>query len=64
MTEPCPWCGGDADPATTCPKSLPCPTCHVGPGQRCVRPSGHTAAQLHAARIRQAETNDKEALFQ
>jgi hypothetical protein len=56
--DPCPWCGGEADPTTTCPKSLTCPTCHAGPGSPCVRPSGHRAAQLHAQRIDGAVLRD------
>lgn len=54
-TERCAWCGGDADPATTCPKSITCPTCNAKPGKRCKRPSGHVAPELHATRIELAE---------
>jgi hypothetical protein len=56
--ETCEWCGGEADPATTCPRSVECPLCHAGPGHPCKRPSGHRAAQLHAPRIELAESND------
>lgn len=56
--ELCEWCGGLADPTTTCPKSIACPSCHAEPGQRCRRPSGHLATELHAARVEAAELRD------
>jgi hypothetical protein len=56
--ETCEWCGGEADPRTTCPRSIECPHCHAGPGSPCRRPSGHRASRLHAARIELAESND------
>jgi len=60
MTEPCPYCGSDtADPDSTCPKSIPCPTCRAKSGRRCKRPSGHPAQRLHAARIEAAEADDR-----
>lgn len=55
----CGWCGGDAIVGTTCPKSLDCAVCGVGPGERCRRPSGHVADQLHSSRIVAAELLDK-----
>lgn len=59
--ETCEWCGGQVIPGTTCPKSIACPTCGVGPGQSCRRPSDHRAAQLHAKRISTAEARDAPA---
>jgi hypothetical protein len=57
--DPCPYCGSDEyDPATTCPKSIACPTCKAEPGQSCRRPSGHRAMTLHAPRIAAAESTD------
>ena len=32
------------------PLAVPCPTCRARVGVRCVRPSGHQALDLHAAR--------------
>lgn len=52
---PCEWCGSEADVTTTCPRSIECPDCKAPPGSPCKRPSGHRAAQLHAARVRTAE---------
>ena len=57
----CKWCGGDAKPDTTCPKSIPCPKCGAEAGKSCVRPSGHRAHQLHTQRFLFAETMDKMA---
>lgn len=56
--ETCEWCGGDAEPDTTCPKSITCEQCGARPGQRCRRPSGHLASQLHDCRITTAELRD------
>lgn len=56
--EPCPFCGGDVIEGTTCPKSLPCPTCGARSGDSCRRPSGHRADRLHADRIAAAEEAD------
>lgn len=61
--EACRWCGGLADPSTTCPRSIECPHCHAGPGAPCKRPSGHRAAELHGDRIRAAELLDVEELL-
>jgi hypothetical protein len=54
----CEWCGGLADPYSTCPRSLECPDCHARPGSPCKRPSGHKASRLHAARAAAAEAID------
>jgi hypothetical protein len=54
----CPWCGGE-NTSGVCPKSITCPKCGVGPGVSCRRPSGHRAAQLHAARIELAESEQE-----
>jgi hypothetical protein len=56
---PCTWCGGTADPRTTCPRAVICPTCGAAPGDSCKRPSGHRAAELHAARVYLAEASDR-----
>lgn len=56
--ETCWWCDGEAIVGTTCPRSIACPTCGAKRGAPCVRPSGHRAAELHAARIEQAERLD------
>lgn len=53
----CEWCGG-VDTKGTCPWSLACPDCHVKPGRRCKRPSGHEADTLHMARVRLAESGE------
>lgn len=53
--EVCEWCGGDVIVGSVCPWSIECPTCHVKPGVRCKRPSGHAAADMHVGRIREAE---------
>lgn len=55
----CPHCGGEAVVGTTCPRAVPCPTCEAPAGTRCRRPSGHLADQLHAPRVRWAETIDE-----
>lgn len=44
-----------AETVATCPRSLSCPVCGARPGQSCKRPSGHRAAELHAARLALAE---------
>lgn len=54
LAAPCEWCGSDAA-VGTCPKSIECPRCAAKPGARCVRPSGHLAARLHAERVATAE---------
>lgn len=58
--EQCEWCQGPADPTSTCPWSLECPTCGVQPGRRCKRPSGHSGrfVPMHAARYQAAEQLD------
>ena len=33
---------------------VPCPTCRASIGQRCRRPSGHQASEVHADRDRHA----------
>lgn len=56
----CPLCGTRVVPGTTCPLSLPCPQCGARAGRRrCLRPSGHEAAQWHTARVRAAERIDE-----
>jgi hypothetical protein len=51
-TETCEWCGGEvANDAGPCPYSFKCPSCHAKPGQKCKRPSGHEAAEMHAERL-------------
>lgn len=57
----CPHCGGDADPASTCPRAVACPHCGAAPGAPCRRPSGHRAMTLHADRWRHAEERDAAA---
>jgi hypothetical protein len=52
----CRWCGGTADTGSTCPRSIACPTCAAPAGASCKRPSGHRAAELHAARVALAES--------
>lgn len=59
---PCVWCGGRAVEGSVCPRSLRCPTCGRGPGQRCKRPSEHDAAEMHATRWQAAEAIDRQAL--
>jgi hypothetical protein len=47
----------------TCPQVIPCRTCgQVGgrPGRPCFRPSGHQAADWHAARVAAAAAVDVE----
>ena len=48
MTYTCHRCGEEWErhPVTR----VPCPACPATAGQWCVRPSGHQAAELHAAR--------------
>ena len=48
MTYACSRCGEEWErhPVTR----VPCPACPAEAGQWCVRPSGHQAAELHAAR--------------
>ena len=36
--------------------AVACPTCGAGLGRRCMRPSGHAAAQFHSARCEAADT--------
>lgn len=52
MSVTCRRCGltWPRDPA----KEVPCPTCHAKAGAPCKRPSGHRAADVHAARDRAA----------
>lgn len=49
----CRWCksnvSGSAGP---CPLSFECPTCYAKPGQKCQRPSGHEASDLHVDRLK------------
>lgn len=59
--EPCSYCGGEADPSSTCPRAVECPTCGAGAGSPCRRPSGHRAASLHVSRISVAEELDRRA---
>lgn len=56
----CRYCGGTAIVGTTCPKSVECPVCGAGGGQRCQRPSGHLAPELHRDRIEAAEQLDRD----
>jgi hypothetical protein len=55
--QPCPTCDGRVD-TYTCPRAVPCPSCHARTGQRCRRASGHTADRWHKERIRAAEALD------
>jgi hypothetical protein len=57
----CDFCAGDAIEGSTCPRALPCPTCHAGAGSPCYRPSGHRAMSLHAERVAAAEELDAAA---
>jgi len=51
-TETCEWCKGEVSAdAGPCPYSFECPSCHAKPGQKCKRPSGHEAAEMHAERL-------------
>jgi hypothetical protein len=56
---PCATCDGLTD-TYTCPGALPCPHCRADRGQRCQRPSGHTADRWHAARIDAADAIDQQ----
>ncbi|MFZ3492206.1 hypothetical protein ACODT5_03015 [Streptomyces sp. 5.8] len=56
---PCPTCDWLMD-TFTCPGSLPCPRCSATSGQRCMRPSGHTADRFHTSRVRAAEAVDRD----
>jgi hypothetical protein len=58
----CTWCGGMAAEGSVCPRAIRCPTCRRGPGQRCRRPSGHDAAEMHATRWKAAEAIDRRCL--
>lgn len=61
----CPLCGTRTVVGTTCPISLPCPLpgCGARAGRRrCLRPSGHEAAQLHRARVQAAERIDEDRI--
>lgn len=55
----CATCDGLVD-TYTCPGALPCPRCGAHSGQRCRRPSGHTADRWHAARTKAAEAIDQQ----
>lgn len=57
----CDWCGADAVAGSVCPWSIRCPECRARPGAKCVRPSGHGAAKMHAARWEASEAMDAEA---
>jgi hypothetical protein len=57
----CDYCGGDAIEGSTCPRAIPCSTCHASAGSPCYRPSGHRAMTLHAERIAAAEELDAAA---
>lgn len=56
---PCPVCG-NPDDTSTCPGTLPCPSCPAGAGRRCKRPSGHTSDTWHAARVKAADAVDRD----
>jgi hypothetical protein len=58
----CTRCGAMAAEGSVCPRSIRCPTCGRGPGQRCRRPSGHDAADMHATRWQAAESIDRRCL--
>lgn len=50
VSEPCPRCQTTHFTVEPCVAEVPCPDCG-STGLRCVRPSGHAAAEWHAARI-------------
>jgi hypothetical protein len=40
----------DGSECLVCPYAFACPSCHAGPGRRCVRPSGHDCT-IHEPRV-------------
>jgi hypothetical protein len=54
----CSFCGGDAGPATLCPKAITCPRCDAAPGRKCHRPSGHVC-DVHSERYEASERADE-----
>jgi hypothetical protein len=60
VSKRCEWCDADLldDDNTTCPRMMRCPECDAAPASPCVRPSGHRAEELHAARVQAARDRD------
>lgn len=56
----CSICLGQVVPGSTCPRSIPCPTCKAPARKPCRRPSEHEASTLHTARYEAAEQMDLE----
>lgn len=53
----CNWCKGTTR-GDNCAMSVTCPSCKSEPSKSCYRPSGHRASELHADRIKLAQTVD------